>query len=283
MARIAGSEVKKTVLELGGSDPYVVMPSADLDRAAEVAVTARVQNNGQSCIAAKRFIIHERVYDAFAERFVTRMRRLAVGDPMDPATDVGPLATKQGRDDVTELVDDAVSKGAKALCGGNSLDGPGWFYPPTVIAGVTPQMRMYAEEVFGPVASLYRVPDIDAAIEVANATTFGLGSNAWTTDQAERERFVRDLSAGAVFINGMTTSYSELPFGGIKNSGYGRELSAHGIREFCNIKTVSDRRLNIGEAGPITGPIKGCLAAIPGAAGCYAIELLCHRYVTAPA
>ena len=184
VAQIAGSEIKKAVLELGGSDPYVVMPSADLDRAAEVAVTARVQNNGQSCIAAKRFIIHHAIYDAFAERFVTRMRRLVVGDPMVPATDVGPLATKQGREDVAELVDDAVSKGAQVLCGGNSVDGPGWFYPPTVIAGLTPQMRIYAEEVFGPVAALLRVPDIDSAIEVANATTFGLGSNAWTTDPA---------------------------------------------------------------------------------------------------
>ncbi len=238
VAQIAGSEIKKAVLELGGSDPYVVMPSADLDRAAEVAVTARVQNNGQSCIAAKRFIVHHAIYDAFAERFVTRMRRLVVGDPMVPATDVGPLATKQGREDVAELVDDAVSKGAQVLCGGHRVDGPGWFYPPTVIAGLTPQMRMYAEEVFGPVAALHRVPDIDSAIEVANATTFGLGSNAWTTDPAEREQFSRELEAGQVFINGMTTSYPELPFGGIKHSGYGRELSAHGIREFCNIKTV---------------------------------------------
>lgn len=238
VARVAGGEIKKVVLELGGSDPYVVMPSADLNRAAEVAVTARVQNNGQSCIAAKRFIIHDAAYDAFAERFVMRMRHLSTGDPTDPGTDVGPLATKQGREDVAELVDDAVSKGAEVLCGGNKMDGPGWFYPPTVIAGLTPQMRMYAEEVFGPVAALFRVPDIAAAIDLANATTFGLGSNAWTTDPGERERFIRDLEAGAVFINGMTTSYSELPFGGIKNSGYGRELSAHGIREFCNIKTV---------------------------------------------
>jgi len=161
-----------------------------------------------------------------------------VGDPMVPSTDIGPLATKQGRDDIAELVADAVSKGAEVLCGGSRVDGPGWFYPPTVIARLTPQMRMYAEEVFGPVAGLHRVPDIDRAIEVANATTFGLGSNAWTTDPAEREQFSRELEAGQVFINGMTTSYPELPFGGIKHSGYGRELSAHGIREFCNIKTV---------------------------------------------
>ncbi len=238
VAAIAGSEVKKTVLELGGSDPYVVMPSADLDRAAEVAVTARVQNNGQSCIAAKRFIVHTGVYDAFAERFAARMRRLVVGDPMDPATDVGPLATRQGFDDVAELVADAVSRGAEVLCGGNTLSQPGWFYPPTVVTGVAPRMRMYDEEVFGPVAALYRVADIDEAIELANITTFGLGSNAWTTDPAETERFIRDLDAGAVFINGMTTSYPDLPFGGIKRSGYGRELAAHGIREFCNAKTV---------------------------------------------
>ncbi|MGE5292391.1 MAG: NADP-dependent succinic semialdehyde dehydrogenase [Micromonosporaceae bacterium] len=237
VAEIAGSEIKKTVLELGGSDPFIVMPSADLDRAAEVAVTARVQNNGQSCIAAKRFIVHTDVYDAFAERFAGRMRGLVVGDPMDPGTNVGPLATRQGREDVAELVDDAVSKGAEALCG-TSPDGPGWFYPPTVVTGVTAQMRMYTEEVFGPVAALYRVADIDEAIDLANTTTFGLGSNAWTTDPAERERFIRDLDAGAVFINGMTTSYPELPFGGVKHSGYGRELSAHGIREFCNAKTV---------------------------------------------
>jgi succinate-semialdehyde dehydrogenase / glutarate-semialdehyde dehydrogenase len=238
VAKIAGSEIKKTVLELGGSDPYVVMPSADLDRAAEVAVTARVQNNGQSCIAAKRFIIHEDAYEAFAERFAARMRALTVGDPMDPQTEVGPLATAQGLDDVAGLVDDAVGKGAQVLCGGTRPGGAGWFYPPTVLAGVTPQMRMYTEEVFGPVAALYRVPDIDHAIEVANATAFGLGSNAWTTDHAEKERFIRDLNAGAVFINGMTTSYPHLPFGGVKRSGFGRELAAHGIREFCNIKTV---------------------------------------------
>ncbi|MGH3434920.1 MAG: NADP-dependent succinic semialdehyde dehydrogenase [Sciscionella sp.] len=238
VAAICGDEVKHTVLELGGSDPFVVMPSADLDRAAEVAVTARVQNNGQSCIAAKRFIVHTEVYDAFAEKFVARMRALRVGDPTDPDTDIGPLSTEQGRIDVKELVDDAVSQGADVLCGGEQPDGAGWFYPPTVIANLTEQMRMYREEVFGPVASLHRVGDIDEAIEVANITTFGLGSNAWTADGAEQRRFIADLDAGAVFINGMTTSYPEMPFGGVKRSGYGRELAAHGIREFCNIKTV---------------------------------------------
>ena len=238
VASVAGQEIKKTVLELGGSDAFVVMPSADIARAAEVAVTARVQNNGQSCIAAKRFIVHEAAYEEFAGAFVERMRSLVVGDPLDAGTDVGPLATEQGRVDVDELVVDAEAHGAQVLCGGAPVAGPGWYYPPTVVAEVTPAMRVHTEEVFGPVATLYRAPDLDAAIELANATSFGLGSNAWTTDPAERERFVADLEAGAVFVNGMTTSYPELPFGGVKRSGYGRELSALGIREFCNVKTV---------------------------------------------
>ena len=238
VAAIAGRELKKTVLELGGSDPYVVMPSADVDRAAEVAVTARCQNNGQSCIAAKRFIVHSDVYEAFADAFVKRMGALVVGDPMDQATDVGPLATEQGRADVAELVADAVAQGATVLCGGQAPDQPGWWYPPTVVADLTPAMRMYREEVFGPVAGLFKVTSYEEAIEVANGTDFGLGSNAWTTDPAEQEGFVNDLEAGAVFVNGMVTSFPELPFGGVKTSGYGRELSAQGIREFCNVKTV---------------------------------------------
>ncbi len=238
VAAVAGEEIKKTVLELGGSDAFVVMPSADLERAAQVAVTARVQNNGQSCIAAKRFIVHDAVYDRFARLFVERMQALRVGDPAEEATDVGPLATEQGRADVEALVEDAVVHGATLLCGGARVDGPGWYYQPTVLADVTQDMAVYREEVFGPVAALYRVDGIDEAIEVANATSFGLGSNAWTEDAAEQERFATELEAGAVFINGMTTSYPELPFGGIKRSGYGRELSAHGIREFCNLKTV---------------------------------------------
>jgi succinate-semialdehyde dehydrogenase/glutarate-semialdehyde dehydrogenase len=238
VAAICGDEVKHTVLELGGSDPFVVMPSADLDKAAQVAVTARVQNNGQSCIAAKRFIVHTDVYDAFAEKFVARMKALKVGDPFDSATDVGPLATEQGRVDVEKLVEEAVGKGATVLCGGSRADGPGWYYPPTVIADITEDMPLYREEVFGPVASLYRVADIEEAIAVANDSPFGLGSNAWTSDPDEQKRFVNDLEAGQVFINGMTISYPELPFGGVKRSGYGRELSGHGIREFCNLKTV---------------------------------------------
>src|SRR5699024_5087604 len=238
VAAAAGDEVKHTVLELGGSDPFVVMPSADIDRASSVAVTARTQNNGQSCIAAKRFIVHADVFDEFSAAFVEKMSALRMGDPMEDGTDIGPLATEQGRTDVEKAVDGAVSAGAQVLCGGTRPDGPGWFYPPTVITGVTPEMDLYRQEVFGPVATLYRVADIDEAIELANATDFGLGSNAWTEDEAERERFIRDLEAGAVFINGMTTSFPELPFGGVKRSGYGRELAELGIREFCNAKTV---------------------------------------------
>jgi succinate-semialdehyde dehydrogenase/glutarate-semialdehyde dehydrogenase len=238
VAQIAGREIKKTVLELGGSDPFIVMPSADLARAATVATIARCQNNGQSCIAAKRFIVHADAGAEFQRLFIENMSSLVVGDPTDERTDVGPLATEQGLRDVEELVDDALSKGAQVLCGGQRPDRPGWFYPPTVITGVTPDMRMYYEEVFGPVAQLYSAPHIDAAIRLANDTPFGLGSNAWTEDPAEQDRFIDELQAGQVFINGMTTSYPQLPFGGVKHSGYGRELSDLGIREFCNAKTV---------------------------------------------
>jgi succinate-semialdehyde dehydrogenase/glutarate-semialdehyde dehydrogenase len=238
VAAIAGSEIKKVVLELGGSDPFIVMPSADLEAAARVAAFARCLNNGQSCIAAKRFIAHTAVYDEFERRFTEQMAGQVVGDPMADGTDVGPLASEQQRDDVEKLVADAVAQGAKVLCGGAAPDLPGFYYPPTVLAGITPEMRVHTEEVFGPVATLYRVDDIDAAVELANGTEFGLGANAWTDDDAERSRFVRDLASGMVFINGNVTSYPQLPFGGVKNSGHGRELSAHGIREFCNIKSV---------------------------------------------
>jgi succinate-semialdehyde dehydrogenase / glutarate-semialdehyde dehydrogenase len=235
---IAGEEIKPSVLELGGSDPFIVMPSADLDEAVKTAVTARVQNNGQSCIAAKRFIAHADIYDEFVDKFVARMQELRVGDPTDPDTDVGPLATESGRDDVAKQVEDATAAGAVIRCGGKRPDGPGWFYPPTVVTDITKDMALYTEEVFGPVASVYRAADIDEAIEIANATTFGLGSNAWTRDEAEQQRFIDDIEAGQVFINGMTVSYPELPFGGVKRSGYGRELAGLGIREFCNAKTV---------------------------------------------
>ena len=238
VASIAGSEIKKVVLELGGSDPYVVMPSADLGAAARVAAYARCLNNGQSCIAAKRFIVHDAVYDEFEQLFVKEMSGKVVGDPMLDDTEVGPLASEQQLDDVEELVADAAAKGARVLCGGAAPDRPGFFYQPTVLTRVTPEMRVFGEEVFGPVATLFRVGDIDEAIDLANATEFGLGANAWTNDEAERSVFIRELAAGMVFINGNVTSYPQLPFGGIGQSGHGRELSSHGIREFCNIKTV---------------------------------------------
>ncbi|MFH9762083.1 NADP-dependent succinic semialdehyde dehydrogenase [Streptomyces anulatus] len=244
VASIAGDEVKKTVLELGGSDPYIVLPSADVEKAAATAVTARVQNNGQSCIAAKRFIVHADVYDAFAERFTAGMRALTVGDPLEEGTDIGPLSTEQGRTDLEELVDDAVERGAEALCGGRRPDKlgggleNGWFYEPTVLASITTAMRIHREETFGPVATLYRVADLDEAVHLANDTPFGLSSNVWTRDPGEQERCARDLEAGGVFFNGMTASHPALPFGGIKRSGYGRELAGHGIREFCNATTL---------------------------------------------
>ena len=238
VASVAGDALKKTVLELGGSDPFVVMPSADLEKAAQVAATARCQNNGQSCIAAKRFIVHEDVAEEFERLFADALAALVVGDPTDDATDVGPLATEQGRADVEELVQDAVDKGAVVVVGGRRPDGPGWYYPPTLLTGVTPEMRMFREEVFGPVAQLHRVPDLDAALALANDTDFGLGSNAWTNDPVEQERFVNELEAGMVFVNGMTASYPELPFGGLRDSGYGRELSDLGLKEFCSAKTV---------------------------------------------
>jgi succinate-semialdehyde dehydrogenase/glutarate-semialdehyde dehydrogenase len=253
VAAVAGRELKKTVLELGGSDPFVVMPSANIAEAAAIATTARCQNNGQSCIAAKRFIVHTDVYDAFAEAFVAKMSSLRVGDPLVAGTDIGPLATEQGRADIEEQVRDAVSKGASVLCGGARLDQPGWWYQPTVVADLTPDMAMYAEEVFGPVAGLYRVNSRDEALALANGTEFGLGSNAWTNDADDQEFFIDGLDAGAVFVNGMTTSFAELPFGGVRNSGYGRELSSHGIKEFCNAKTVWIGSTAAGASTPTAG------------------------------
>lgn len=238
VASTAGQEIKKAVLELGGSDPFIVMPSADIEAAATTAVKARISNNGQSCIAGKRFIVHADVYDEFTRLFVDKMNALKVGDPMDETTDVGPLATESGRSDVAELVDDAVLKGAEVLAGGSAPDRPGWYYTPTVLAGLTDEMRIVLEETFGPVASLYKVDDRDEAVRIANQTTFGLSSAVWSNDGEEQDWFIANLDAGAVFLNGMTVSYPELPFGGVKDSGYGRELAAAGIREFCNLKTV---------------------------------------------
>lgn len=238
VASIAADHVKKSVLELGGSDPFIVMPSADVPAAAATAVRARISNNGQSCIAGKRFIVHTEVYDEFAAEFVKLMSELVVGDPLDPATQVGPLATASGRDELAELVEDARTLGAQVLAGGTIPEGPGFFYAPTVLAGLTDGMRIIQEEAFGPVASLYRAEDREAALRIANQTTFGLSSAVWTSDAEEEEWFTAKLDAGAVFINGMTVSNQELPFGGIKRSGFGRELAADGIREFCNLKTV---------------------------------------------
>ncbi|THG29612.1 aldehyde dehydrogenase AldH [Naasia lichenicola] len=238
VAEAAGRNVKKTVLELGGTDVFVVLPSADVARAAEFGVNARVQNSGQSCIASKRYYVHTDVYDEFSESFVLRMGATVAGDPRDPDTTFGPLATERGRRDVIELVQDAVDKGATVLTGGAMPDGAGWFYPATVLSGVTPEMRIYREECFGPVACLYRVDDLDEAIERANDSDFGLSSSVWTNDDDEVARLEREIVAGGVFVNGLTASFPGVPFGGVKDSGYGRELSSNGIREFVNAKTV---------------------------------------------
>ncbi|CAN5740545.1 NAD-dependent succinate-semialdehyde dehydrogenase [soil metagenome] len=238
VARTAGECLKKSVLELGGSDPFIVMPSADLERAVRTAVTARTINNGQSCIAAKRFIIADAIYDEFEKRFVQRMKALRVGDPQDPAVDLGPLATESIRDELHEQVEETVRRGARLLTGGRKLDGPGWFYEPTVLADVPAESPACREELFGPVASLFRVRDVAEAIRLANDSVFGLGSAAWTRDEDEQRRFIDGIEAGMVFINGMVASDPRLPFGGIRRSGYGRELGRSGILEFLNAKTV---------------------------------------------
>jgi succinate-semialdehyde dehydrogenase / glutarate-semialdehyde dehydrogenase len=238
VARVAGECLKKTVLELGGSDPFIVMPSANLELAAATAVTARTINNGQSCIAAKRFIIADSVYDEFEQRFTEGMRALRVGDPLDPATEIGPLATESIRDELHEQVTETVQRGARLVTGGTMMAGDGWFYEPTVLADIPYGSPAHRDELFGPVASLFRVADMDEAIRVANDSVFGLGSAAWTQDAAEQRRFSDEIEAGLVFINGMVASDPRLPFGGVKRSGYGRELGRVGIREFVNIKTV---------------------------------------------
>jgi len=234
----AGRALKKTVLELGGSDPFIVMPSADVEKAAATAAKARTINNGQSCIAAKRFIVSETIADEFLRRFVAAMRALRVGDPMDASTDVGPLATPALVTDLEAQIKATVAAGARVLTGGTRLPGPGNYFAPTVLVDVPPGSLGYREELFGPVASVFRVRSADEAIRLANDTTFGLGSSVWTQDDDERERFVRELEAGQVFVNAMVVSDPRMPFGGVKRSGYGRELGVHGIREFVNVKTV---------------------------------------------
>ena len=240
VAETAGRVLKKCVLELGGSDPFVVTKTADVERSADVAVAARVQNNGQSCIAAKRFIVDAKVYDEWVDRFVAGMAALRVGDPMESTTDVGPLVTEGQRKEIAGQVDDARAKGATVACGGSAVDGPGWYYEPTVLLDVTTEMRVLQEEVFGPVATVERYVDLDEAVRIANRTQYGLGSSIWTHDAEEREHLVAGIQAGQVFVNTMVASSPELPFGGIKRSGYGRELSAMGMKEFCNAKSVRE-------------------------------------------
>jgi succinate-semialdehyde dehydrogenase/glutarate-semialdehyde dehydrogenase len=238
VAATAGRHIKKTVLELGGSDPFIVMPSADLERTVTMAIKARMVNSGQSCIAAKRFIVADAIYDRFASRFVAAVAALRVGDPTAPGTDVGPLATPSILDGLASQVERSIAAGAKLLTGGHRLDRRGNFYAPTVLADIPRDAPAFSEELFGPVASLFRVADIDAAIRVANDTTFGLGASAWTRDRGEAARFVDEIDAGMVFINELVISDPRYPFGGIKHSGYGRELGGLGVREFVNAKTV---------------------------------------------
>src|SRR5256714_7328521 len=243
VASAAARQIKKSVLELGGSDPYIVMPSADLAAAVKTGVAARIQNAGQSCIAAKRFIVAEKIYDEFVSEFVARMLALKVGDPLDPETEIGPLASEAILEGVDEQVRKSVEAGAKLLTGGKRIDRPGFFYEPTVVTDIASQSPAYREEIFGPVACCFRANDAAQAISIANDSSFGLGATAWTNDSAEKELFAKELEAGMVFINSMVVSDPRLPFGGAKRSGFGRELGAEGIREFVNIKTVSIARL----------------------------------------
>jgi succinate-semialdehyde dehydrogenase/glutarate-semialdehyde dehydrogenase len=238
VASAAGKQIKPTVLELGGSDPFIVMPSADLEAAVRTAVKARTINNGQSCIAAKRFIVAEAIADEFQRRLVAGMEALVVGDPMDPATEVGPLANEAQVKTLTDQIRRSVHAGARLLTGGQRLDRAGYYFAPVVLTDITEDSPAYREEIFGPVALLFRARDLDEAIRIANDSEFGLGASAWTRNDRERDRFVAELEAGMVFINAMVASDPRVPFGGVKRSGYGRELSHYGIREFVNVKTI---------------------------------------------
>src|SRR5262245_14101777 len=238
VASTAAREIKKAVLELGGSDAFIVMPSANFEGALSTAVKARTINTGQSCIAAKRFIIADEIYERFLQQFVERTRALKIGDPMDSETELGPLATEQILQSVDDQVQKTIAAGAKLLTGGNRIHGPGFFYEPTVLVDVPKDSPAYREEVFGPVAAVFRVGDAGAAVELANDTTFGLGSSAWSNDREEQKLFASELDSGMVFINAMVASDPRLPFGGVKRSGFGRELGAAGIREFTNTKTI---------------------------------------------
>jgi len=238
VASVAGKHLKKSVVELGGSDPFVVMPSADLEQAVSTAVIARMINNGQSCIAAKRFIIHEKIYAEFLKKFVAGVSAIRIGDPMDEKTQLGPLATGTIRDQLDDQVKASVAAGTRLATGGRRLEGNGFFYAPTVLTDIPPNAPAAREELFGPVASVFKAKDLADAIRIANGTSFGLGASAWTRDAAERDRFVAEIESGLLFINGMVASDPRLPFGGVKNSGFGRELAEFGIREFVNIKSV---------------------------------------------
>ncbi len=238
LGSIAGECIKPTVLELGGSDPFIVMPSADLEKAASVAVIARLLNTGQSCIAAKRFILHETIADEFLAKLTEKFAALTIGDPKDPTTDIGPLATPTILEDIDRQVQACLAAGAKAAIGGSRLDRPGNYFAPTILTDLPPGCAAYSEEFFGPVALTFRVPNLEAAIDLANSTVFGLGASAWTMIDVEQKQAIDQLDAGAVFVNGMVKSDPRLPFGGIKKSGYGRELARQGIHEFVNIKTV---------------------------------------------
>ena len=239
VASICGEQIKPTVLELGGSDAFIVMPSADIDAAVKIAVTARTQNCGQSCIAGKRFIIHQDVYEEFRAKFKTSFEALKVGDPLASDTDIGPMVNGSARDEIAAQVEQAIQDGAVRVTGGEVINGPGYYFRPGILENIPKTSKAYYEEIFGPVALLFKVASIEEAIELANDSPFGLGSSIFTQDKDEQNLAIREIEAGATFVNSMTSSHPALPFGGVKRSGYGRELAAEGLRAFCNVKTVS--------------------------------------------